>query len=213
MHGDAKHIVRSAQEALQDADGERWPAPELVRYLNDGQQVIATAVPAAVSRTLRFVPTAGQGRQTLPQGAFLLLDVQCNAQGNWWPVRKVDLRLLEASARGWRAMPPVRQVLHYSYSGDLSPNQFHLYPPPTADAMLDVLVAVYPDKVAEPAGPTWHSVDGSTGLDARWDAALLDYVLYRAWSKDAEYGANAALAGARLQAFTAQVGVQAGGAA
>lgn len=41
-----------------------------------------------------------------------------------------------------------------------------------------------------------------------WPNALRYYVLYRAWSKDAEYGGNAQLASANLALFKAELGEQ-----
>ncbi|MFW9595551.1 MAG: DUF6682 family protein, partial [Macromonas sp.] len=36
----AQSIIRRAVETLQDPTSIRWPVPELVRYLNDGQREI-----------------------------------------------------------------------------------------------------------------------------------------------------------------------------
>jgi len=41
----ARSIIQDAQVALQDIDGIRWPASELVRHLNRAQRDIQTARP------------------------------------------------------------------------------------------------------------------------------------------------------------------------
>ncbi|MCK7581011.1 MAG: hypothetical protein MZV65_38935 [Chromatiales bacterium] len=45
-------------------------------------------------------------------------------------------------------------------------------------------------------------------LDDIYANAILDYVLYRAYSKDAEYAANAQRAALHYQAFTNALGVK-----
>lgn len=45
-------------------------------------------------------------------------------------------------------------------------------------------------------------------LDDIYANAILDYVLYRAYSKDAEYAANASRAALHYQAFTAALGAK-----
>ena len=38
----ASRIIADCQRELQDEDGVRWPAAELVGYLNDGQHLTVT---------------------------------------------------------------------------------------------------------------------------------------------------------------------------
>ena len=207
MLGNPKEIIRRAQVLLQDATGVRWPAAELVGYLNEGQRQLATARPSE-SSVVRDYAMADGAEQALPDDAFLLLDVNHNSTGRYRAITKVERKTLESVARDWIGKKPTDATVHYMYS-ELEPDVFYVYPPGMAGASLKATFAVYPQDVGEPTGPTWADVAGATGLAARWDAALLDYVLYRAWSKDAEYAANEQRASAHLGMFTTSVSVQA----
>lgn len=201
MNGDPMNIVRRAQvELLQDPTGLRWPAQELVAWLNEGQRLVAVAQPAAVATEIAFTPAPGD-RQELPEDGFLLLDVLRNDSGRQRAVTKVDRKLLDAAEPGWVSRTPTIETKHYMYpSQDL--RVFNLYPPAAVGAQLKIVYARHPTPVDAPATATWDSVTGTTGLNARWDTPLLNYVLYRAYSKDAEYGANTALAASYLSLFS-----------
>lgn len=207
MKGDPKEIIRKAQAILQDPAGVRWPASELVGYLNEGQRQLATARPAEVAVTQDFTLVGG-ARQSLPENTFLLLDAQHNGTQRKRALTKVERHTLEAVGRDWASMPPTSATIHYMYS-ELEPREFLVYPPAVAGTPLRATFAAYPADVPEPTGATFSDVTGTTALEARWDAALLDYVLYRAWSKDAEYAANEQRANAHLGLFTTSVAVQA----
>lgn len=207
MYGDAQDIIRRAQLQLQDAAGVRWSAPELVRYLNQMQTVLATAKPQEVATTAVFTPVLGP-RQELPVNGFLLLNVLRNLVGTRRAVTKVERSLLEASSPNWTALSPAIEARHWMYSA-LEPTVFDVYPPLAPTARLEIVYARYPVEVPEPTGNDWTGVTGTTDLEARWDSVLLDGVLYLAWSKDAEDSANAARAQSYLSTFMTAIGAQA----
>lgn len=58
------------------------------------------------------------------------------------------------------------------------------------------------------ASPTDCTLSSTISVDDIYANALLDYVLYRAYSKDADYAQNAQLAVAHYQAFSASLGAK-----
>ena len=198
MKAQAFDIIHAASVALQD-DGTRWPAAELVRYLNDGQRQLAALRPAEVAATTTFTPVAG-GRQELPVDAMTLLEVRCNSEGRKAALTQVDRHMLEAVEPHWASLTPTVSPAHYMYS-PLEPRVFYLYRPVSVDARIELTYARYPADVATPAGTTAADVTGETAVEAKWGNALRDYVLYRAYAKDAEYAGNAQLAAGYFAAF------------
>lgn len=198
MKAQAIDIIRAAMLALQD-DGTRWTVQELVGYLNDGQMALAVLRPAETATTITFAPVEG-GRQTLPTDAMLLLEVRCNSNGRLRALTLVDRKTLEAVDPEWASMTPNVTPVHYMYT-PLEPRVFYLYRPAHVEARLELTYSKYPSRVEPPSGSTVDSVGGETSLEASWANALRDYVLYRAYAKDAEYGANAALAASYFAAF------------
>ena len=207
MRTPARDIILRAQLALQDPEGDRWTAADLVHYLNDGQLAIATLKPEEVAVTETFTPVAG-ARQTLPSDALSIIEVRCNTLGRMRALTRVDQQDLESVSRDWQSMPASTEPVHYMHA-PREPRAFYLYPPVRPGAEVELVYAQYPADVPAPAGSTAADVQGETFLEHRWAGPLLDYVLYRAWLRDAEYAGNATLAAGYLATFTAALGAQA----
>lgn len=206
MPASAQSIIRNAQTDLLDLEGVRWPAPELVRYLNDGQRDIAVRRPDQVAVT-RTTALAAGARQALAADVIALIDIPRNDTGKKRAVTKVDQLLIDAVERDWQGRTGVVEIKHFMH--DLrEPRTFMVYPPAIgAAAELKTVVAVYPADLPVPATSVWTSVTGDIGLSAQWANALHHYVMFRAFSRDAE-PANAAAAAAHYGLYIAALGEQ-----
>lgn len=202
MIGEARDVIRDAQVALQD-DGTRWPAADLVRYLGDGIELLLQAKPQEGSVSVSFAPVAG-ARQDMPADAMSLLDVTNNAGGRQRAMTQIGRADLDAVSADWLSARPSATLIHWMAPA-AEPRHFYVYPPASSDASLVLTYCRRPAAIAEPTGDDWTTVTGQTGIDAKWSPALRDYVLYRAWLKDAEFGGNAQLASGYLSTFTAQL--------
>lgn len=204
----AQLIVLRIQEALQDFSGTRWPASELVRHINEGQRFIVTRRPDLKATQVTFNCAAG-ARQTIPDTAMLLMDVGENATGRKAAITKVDRKLLDATVPNWLSLPAAGVVEHYTH--DLAESRdFMVYPPARAGLQITLNVAEFPTDVPEPTAPgrLFTTVGGNTDLPADWESALINYGLFRAYSKDAEAGGNAALAATYFGLAKADLGEQ-----
>ena len=200
----AQTILQRAITALTDEGNVRWTVTELVRYLNDGQREIITYRPDATATTATVALSVG-ARQTLPDAAFKLLDVIRNSGGTKAAVRKIDQKLLDAQLPSWQNGTTSTVVKHYMY--DLRDIRvFYVYPPAATGASLEMLYSAKPTDIAEQTAV--NSVTGNISVHDLFANALQDYILYRAFAKDAEYG-NVAMATAHYQAFQNAVGVEA----
>lgn len=203
----AQSIILDAQLELQDPSGIRWPATELVQHLHEGQRAIAQKRPDQTATTVTFTPTAAGSRHTLPAGAASLIDIPRNAAGRMRAITKVDQVLLDATVRDWQGMTPSAEVLHFMH--DLrEPRVFLTYPPVSTAAALELVYSAYPAATATAGGAAASTVTGNIDLPDEWATALRYYVLYRAWSKDAEYGGNPQLAATNYGLFKAELGEQ-----
>ena len=136
-----------------------------------------------------------------------LIDIPRNAVGRKRAITKVDQLLLDATVRDWQGMAPAAEVLHFMH--DLrEPRVFLTYPPASTAAALELVYSAYPAATATAGGAAASTVTGNIDLPDEWANALRYYVLYRAWSKDAEYGGNPQLAAANLQLFRGELGEQ-----
>lgn len=203
----AAEIIHRAEDILQDITGVRWGADELTRYLNDGQREVAVYRPDAF---VLLTPLAliGGPRQTLPAGSVKLLDVPNNVAAPQSAIGLVERRLLDDFAPAWRSMASAATIKQFMYD-PRAPLVFEVYPPATAGTVVNVLCAVEPTAIAEPAAnTTYASVVGNINVSGIFANALLDYVLYRAYSKDSEYAADAQRAATAYAAFAGAMGIE-----
>jgi hypothetical protein len=194
----AQSIVKEVQEQLQDLEGTRWGAPELVAHLNDGQREIATIRPDLYA-TMLTMPLLPGSRQALPDQCINLMDVIRNTDGP--AVQETDRKLLDLLNPSWYTKSGAALVVNYCYDSR-DPYVFYVYPPALAGSSVDAVCSVMPEDIAIPSGSPYSSVTGGiTGKDTCKNP-LIHFVLFRAFAKDAEYGGNVSLSAAHYQMFT-----------
>jgi hypothetical protein len=90
------------------------------------------------------------------------------------------------------------------------PKEFFVYPPATTGAQLEIVYTDTPSSHALTASALDPANNGAAVilLDDIYMSPIIDWILYRAYSKDAEYGANEARAAASYQAFTSAIGAK-----
>ncbi len=192
----AQSIIRRATDLLQDQTSVRWPANELVRWLNDAQRTIAKVRPDSMNTTTTMTLAAGT-RQDLDSGSLSpspskLIEITRNmaATSAKKAVRLVPRQILDAQTPGWHALAGSVDILHYMFD-PRDPKTFYVYPPATTLAQLEVMYSAYPTDITEPAdGALYSAVTGDISLPDLYADDLLNLVLYRAYSKDFEGAGN-----------------------
>lgn len=202
----AKTITSRASVLLQDTTNIRWPEAELLQWLNDGQREIVLYKPSAFSKTavMQLVPGT---KQNLPADGTTLIGITRNmgttgtAPGN--VIRMTTREVLDSQIPNWHTTAANATALHYTYSL-AEPKTFYVYPPQPATGMNQV-------EVVYAGAPTDVGINDVIRLDDLYMTALINYVMYRAYSKDAEFAANVQLAAAYYQAFVGLVTGKAAG--
>lgn len=196
-------IIDKAEILLQDTTNVRWSAAELVDWLNDGQREVALHKPESTAKNIAVILTAGSTKQALPTDGISLLRITRNmGAGGTTPgdgIRLVQRADMDAQVPTWHSdTNTAGKIKHYVFD-PRDPKTYYVYPKAPATAWYVELAysAVPGDCVA---GGTIH-------LDDIYANALLDYVLYRAYSKDAETG-NGQRAIAHYTAFANALGVK-----
>lgn len=207
----AQSIIRRAVETLQDTTSVRWPVNELVRYLNDGQREVVLYRPDSMV-TNTTVTLASGAKQSLPANGSKLIDVIRNTSGNKRSVRMTDRHILDSQTPNWYNLTGATEILHYMYD-PRDPKVFYVYPPAASSgASIDLVYSAYPTDITEPAdGAVYTAVTGNISLPDIYANLLTDYVLYRAYTKDAEYAGNAARAQAHYGAFQSALSTEMNG--
>ena len=197
----ATDLINRAILQLNDPRNARWSVSELLEYLNEGVAALVRKVPAAhaVVDTVQLV--AGT-KQTLPATAIALIRVLRAVGVNGAAGRAVsyfDLNTMNAANPGWHTAT-AGAVRQYSYDPAV-PRTFWVYPPqPTPAEKADVEYGVIPPVLLPnailPIGAEYHGL-------------LVDYMLFRAYSKDSEYAGEDGRAAYHYKAFLEGTGAAA----
>ena len=202
----AQSIILRVVTTLQDSTSIRWAANELVRYLNDGQREIAMLRPDSTATTASLTLSAG-AKQSIPTAATKLVDVLRNTSGTKRAVRFTTRALLDSQVPSWYNLTGVTEIQHYMYDVR-DPRVFYVYPPAASSgASVEIVYSAVPTAVTEPSnGATYTDVSGNIGLPDVYANALADYILYRAFTKDSEFGNNVTRAQNHYSAFSSALG-------
>lgn len=209
----AKDVMQAASTILQDAGTVRWTPPELLAYLNEGVREIVAVKPNAASQTINMTLAAGC-KQSLAAGQTVLSRAIRNVVSGK-PIRVLDRReILDSQIPGWMNTANLTFALDVTYIiHDMTdPRTFYVAPGALVTSQIEVVVGIMPADIAVGANPidtaTYTSV---VGLPDLYRNALTDFLLYRAFSKDAGIPGAANRATAHKTLFDAAMGSIANG--
>lgn len=193
----AADVMQRATVILQDDGAVRWPATELLKWLNDGQREIALIKPTAVTDTVEIELDTGS-RQELAGSHLSLIRVHRNlanrdadvgGRTGGRAIRAIERSVLDNQLPGWSdpsVLPHSATVDHIVYD-DTNPREFFVVPGNDGTGVIEATVALIPDDIAEPSNPLQiESYTAALAIPEIWRGALTDYVLYRAYSKDSQ---------------------------
>ena len=198
----AQSIINKASTLLLDTSNVRWSRAELLGWLNDGQRQIVTMAPSATNKVATMRLVAGT-RQNIPSDGWTLLNIirYMGTDGTrpGRAVRVTSQQLLDSYNPNWHSSTP--SVVPQSYVFDQQDmTAFYVYPPNTGNGYVQLNYSPEPaDLISESQPIVVRDI---------FQTALLDYILYRACSKDAEYAPGLQLAAGYLQTFNLAMGVK-----
>jgi hypothetical protein len=205
-------IISRAQTLLKDAAGVRWAPLELQLYLNDGYRETVILRPESNTLVGEFACAAGprQKINTTFSNATRVMDCVRNtaAASNKSRIRIASRASVDSMRPNWYSETQTVNIELFVFD-PRTPTDFLVYPPAASTARLEVIYAQVPAPHtltdAQLVNPATTEV---IRIDDVYAGALLDYVLYRAYSKDVEDAANAARAVAHYQAFQSLLGAK-----
>ena len=198
-----ENINAKSKILLQDGTNIRWTKTEMLGWINSAQREILIYKPNA-NPTLGNITTVAGSKQTLPAGGIQLLDLTRNMGSDGATpgkaITNIDRNILDTTIPGWHATTPVVATVgvdHYAFDPKF-PTIFYVYPPIAASAKLEGVWSALPTDLTGDD----TTITGNIFNDL-YETVILDYVLYRAYSKDSEFTGNANRAVAHYQAFIA----------
>lgn len=182
-------------------DEARWADDELIRWINDSRMAIIARKPSACSK-IATIPLIAGTYQHIPDDGVILFDVIRNmglsgtAPGRG--IRRTDRQAMDDEDFYWHKAAAKAEISQFTYD-DRTPKEFFVTPPAIANTQIQIAYAAIPAEVTK----TDDQLDiGLESMDA-----VVNYVAFRAKSKDSEYS-NAGEAAAFYGAFGDALGVQ-----
>jgi hypothetical protein len=180
-------VMNEAAILLFDTNNIKWSRAELLNYINTGQRSIVAAIPEASSQLSSFPLLAGT-RQVLPPNSNLLLDVTRNlgftaAQTPGRAIKRTDMIILDETNPTWSSDPAASVTTLYMHNLR-DRYAFYVYPQAVGNTSVEVNISVVPIDIQELSGTTPTILT----VGDMYQPALLDYILWRCYSKAAPFG-------------------------
>ncbi len=212
----------------------RWKQRELVDATNDGQRTLAKYMPHCAARvdTMRLAPGSKQsieailsaniipGDGSLPTNVSgtilqsLIRNMGTNGATPGAPIRVMDREILDTTSPDWHTPPSGTYTGVRGYVFDPRfPKVWYAYPAVPAGTNWWVEGSILADPVLIPHAAEGDYAIGATSsltisIDDKYVDDLLNYVMARAFMKDAEWAANPAMAQAYTQLFVGSINAQ-----
>lgn len=199
-------IINNAKLVLQEvtAAGTRWANEELIRWLNESYQAVVQLKPesASVNESLDLIEGT---KQTIPSNGLRLLDVVRNtaASSSKLGIMVTTRRALDTTRRSWHADESSVDIEQFVFD-EQDPRHFYVYPPAAVGARVEIIYSAVPQP--HTVGPLDNIKGEEIRLPDSYAPVITDYILYRAYSKDAAHAANLNRAQMHMQAYLVALG-------
>lgn len=218
MTVNAKALLDRARRIIQDETNVRWPLPELRLWLNDALREIGLIKPTAYSTSA--IITLSQGTlQRLPDAYTSVMRIVRNLKSSTdspreggAAIRTVDREILDAQSPFWHDAVRVKyqKVVKNAAFESADPRAFYVYPGNDGTGIVEAIVSKIPTAVPAPGSNVddINSYDVTIDIHDIYSNVLLDYMLYRAYSKDSQYAGSAQRAQLYYASFTNALGAK-----
>ncbi|SMB81404.1 hypothetical protein SAMN05660772_01837 [Pasteurella testudinis DSM 23072] len=169
-------LINRAKITAQDVDFVQWPESEWLTWYNECLLALASARSDAGAETRTVTLVAGS-RQTIPSDSNKLIEVVRN-DSTGRAIRLLDRKVLDEQNPLWHKETGP-EPKYYTYDPNI-PTTYYVFPGVTTTThKIDVVIAKSPT----PA----DSVESEVPVEDWFAPAIVDYILYRAYLKNAEY--------------------------
>lgn len=172
-------IINRVNDALVDDQFTRWPKNDLLSYLNEAQKAIVLIRPDSFVIDVELTCTDGT-KQALPDEALRLVDVRYNSVSKRAIVKKERSEITEYDP-GWYGTTGETDAEAFVYD-ERDPKVFFVYPGLAAGSKLDIVCSKTPAEI-----PVADIDTASSSLQSVYTNAIVEFMLYKAHSKDFEY--------------------------
>jgi hypothetical protein len=188
-------VISEARTILHDLGIDRYQNQELLQWFNAGQLAVVTVRPDARTVHEPYVCDLGT-RQELPEAGVRF--IRCDRNMGGPAIRYKNRDELDALIPDWHDDSDPTDECEFYVFDSKEPRVFYLYPAPQAGHLVEIAYGAAPEVVSI------TNFDGDRteiGVEDTFSGALLDYILFRCFSKDADFAGAAQRAANHYAAF------------
>jgi len=201
------NLLSRVEGTLQDTSNVRWTEAELLNYINDAQREIANVQPGATALHANVQLVTGT-KQAIPSDGLKLINVIRNmsdasggATGSR-AIRLVSWDILDTQNPDWHDPTVTGDATHgttpkHFLFDENDPLNYYIYPGIAGNAYVEIVYSQRPTDLA--------NTSATIAVPDNYSNAIIDYTLFRAFSKDAEFAGNAQRAATHYQLFSVSV--------
>jgi hypothetical protein len=196
-------LIKRCEIITQDKTSVRWPKIEWLDWYNDAILFVVNQRPDKSVKNVDFTVDETNSKQTVPADGLGLFTITRNvASGR--PIRSITRNQLDDQYIDWH-MQTGNEIDHFIYDV-LDPKSFYVYPRPLSPGhVIEIVYPFAPEAVAIADFDTDIQV---IGIDDSFVNPILDFMLYRGYSKDASYAENGQRAMNHMQAAQNSIGTK-----
>lgn len=216
----ASEIMTRVEIIILDKTNVRWPLPELCMWVNDAQREVVLQKPSALSKNVALPLVEGTFQQVPDEYLGLLRiirnlksDPEVTPRIGGRAIRIVSREVLDTQTLDWHSpdeTPYQKSVKHFVYD-EQDPKSFYVYPGNDGTGVVEAIMAGNPRPIVIAPGADPDSISSYAqpiDLSDIYANSILDFVLYRAYSKDANFAGNAERAALHYQQFANSLGIK-----
>lgn len=199
-------LLGKVSQILLDESNVRWPVTtEMIGWLDTAQRTACLLKPDLLTTTAPVQLAAGT-KQTLPAAAnapLIAVTRNMGAAGSTpgAAITPIDKDVLDALLPGWGGNALASAVVKHYMRDPRNPKTFYVYPAqPAPPAYVEIVYPIAPTALTK--------ATDNLSLDDIYEGVLIDYCLYRAYSKDSLQANAAGQAAAHRQAFFDALGIR-----
>jgi len=197
----SNEIITQVNNLLNDKGFIRWPKTELIGYFNSAQKAIVLRRPDAYTVDIDDFTCVTGTKQSLPDDALRLIDIPRNFISGGAIKGPYDRKVLDNNYPTWFSGISATNAELFIYD-ERNPKTFYLYPGVVAGTKLTAVFSTSPPRMTL----VQNDADQTIALDDIYENAISEFIMYKCYSKDAEYAANQSKALLHLSAFKTQLG-------
>ena len=196
-------LIKRCEIITQDKTSIRWPKTEWLDWYNDAILFVVNRRPDKSVKNIDFTLDITNTKQTLPADALKLFTVTRNSVSGR-PIRKIRREILDDQYNDWHTHTS-DDVDHFVYD-ERDPTSFYIYPRPTvASHVIEILYPFAPEAVIV---ADFETIVDTISVDDSFLNPIIDFMLYRAYSKDADYAENGQRAMSHFSAAEQAIGTK-----